>query len=79
MMFQAPTLYGTEDFLVKVPNSILNCLEEECTFYGTTCNEDMMTLCQELMSENAYQFTENPHDAVQLYINLREKIYALIS
>ncbi|KAJ8966616.1 hypothetical protein NQ314_003424 [Rhamnusium bicolor] len=74
MMYQVPILYDAENALISIPQDVISCLEEECTFHSTPCNEDMNILCREVISENNFNSQcEDPYDAVQLYLNLREK------
>lgn len=80
MMYQVPNLYGAENCLIPIPQNVISCLEEECTFYNTPCNEDMIILCKQIISENDLNpQCEDPYDAVQLYLNLRERVYEIIS
>lgn len=80
MMFQVPSLYGAANYLVPVPSNLINCLDEECVFLGTSCNKDVEDLCQELVLENNYNSSCNdPYDAVKLYVNLREIVYNALS
>lgn len=79
-MFDAPGLYGAENYLVQIPDTVMNCLEEECTFYGSSCNEDVKRMCEELISENNLLTSDDdPYEAVRLYINLRTYIYNMLA
>lgn len=79
-MFDAPGLYGAENYLVQIPETVMNCLEEECTFYGSFCNEDVKRMCEELISENNLLTSDDdPYEAVRLYINLRTYIYNMLA
>lgn len=80
MMFQVSNLYNTEDKLILVPQNVLNCLDEECKYYGCNCDKDVQELCKEIILENRYNSNVNdPYDGVKLYINLRAKIYDLLA
>ncbi|CAG9763650.1 unnamed protein product [Ceutorhynchus assimilis] len=79
MMFQIPSLYDAEDKLVAVPQEILNCLNEECLFYGTNCDKDVSDLCKELILEYGFDTDcKDPYDAFRLYKKLRSQIYNLL-
>lgn len=79
MMYQAPTLFGAKNSLIPVSQDIILILEEECTFYNIPCNEDMNTLCNNVILENNLNSKcYDPYDAVKLYLNLRKSIYEII-
>ncbi|KAJ8913061.1 hypothetical protein NQ315_006562 [Exocentrus adspersus] len=78
LMFQAPTLFGVENRLIRIPERTIDCLENECTFYCEPCSDDIMQLCRNVISENNLLLNEtitNPYDAVRLYIEIRTIIY----
>ncbi|KAJ8909939.1 hypothetical protein NQ315_005658 [Exocentrus adspersus] len=81
LMFQAPTLFGVENRLIRIPERTIDCLENECTFYCEPCSDDIMQLCRNVISENNLLLNEtitNPYDAVRLYIEIRTIIYQLL-
>ncbi|CAH0551685.1 unnamed protein product [Brassicogethes aeneus] len=79
IMFEAPYLYHCENCLVDIPAAVIENLEQECTFHTNQCDEDMKTLCEELILENNFSCSfSDPYEASQMYIKLKEKVYEII-
>lgn len=79
ILFEMPELYGAKDYLSKFPIQLADVLEEHCSRNEYACDEDVFHLCEDLVSEHGYRKTsDDPYDAVQLYINLRKKIYEIL-
>lgn len=78
-MYEAPTLYNTENCLIKLPGNIITILYEECLFYNNSCDEDIFALCRDIINENNYVISDDVYNATMLYINIRTKIYEILS
>jgi len=79
VMYSSPEIYGTRSSLYPVNNTKLNLCEEECLKKSTIpCNDDVFQLSCSLMIANGWNFSNDPLDAIELYVNLRRLILNLL-
>jgi hypothetical protein len=75
VMYRLPALYGTRDYLSHVlPDDIAVCMEE-CLFRELVpCDRDVYDMSILIMHENELDFPQDPDSAVELYLELRQRI-----
>ncbi|KAI7801287.1 hypothetical protein IRJ41_003539 [Triplophysa rosa] len=79
IMFMAPQLWGTEDFIVQ-PDSDLQIAQEACMFLSAIpCDEEVFDLCTILMEEQNLRFPSDRREAFELYVELRDAIRSQIT
>ncbi|KAJ8909288.1 hypothetical protein NQ315_008197 [Exocentrus adspersus] len=79
IMFEMPNLYEADSYLSEVPPMCLDIIEVECTRLQFPCDEDVYNVCNYIIDENLYRSsTTDPYVALQLYFNLRNKLYSLL-
>ncbi|KAK5648007.1 hypothetical protein RI129_002899 [Pyrocoelia pectoralis] len=79
IMYQMPELYNSKDYLIELPlNGLTDILEQECIRLNCACDQDVFDLCILFMTEHNYRVTDDPYDAIKLYINLRRNIYEVV-
>lgn len=74
IMYAVPHLYGSRDYLNTVPIDKVSFCLEECAFKDFPCNEDMLNICVDLMSEYNLSLSNDVYKTVELYIHLTELI-----
>lgn len=78
-MYNLPELYGTENFIGKLNDeTITSHCESECWFLTEPCDKDVFELCIIIMEEMGLVKAQNPYEAVNLYIKLRNNILLLL-
>lgn len=70
-MFEMPSLYQTQNYILEVPRFALSALSEHCTTHTYPCDEDFYNLCNILMIENHLTRQNDPHHATEVYQSLR--------
>lgn len=70
-MFEMPSYYQTQSYLIEVPSFALDSLSSDCIFQEYPCDEDFYHLCNILMVENNLTTEDDPYTAIDLYTNLR--------
>ncbi|KAA0719570.1 hypothetical protein E1301_Tti022423 [Triplophysa tibetana] len=80
IMFMAPQLWGTEDFIVQQDSDHLQIAQEACMFLSAIpCDEEVFDLCTILMEERNLRFSSDRRDAFELYVELRDAICSQIT
>ncbi|CAG9763543.1 unnamed protein product [Ceutorhynchus assimilis] len=74
LMYEVPSFYGAQSYLVPVPAFAIDELSSGCTFQEHPCDKDFHELCIILIEENQYVQNENPTDCVDLYKKLRNDL-----
>lgn len=70
-----PQLYNVRDYLCPVQGEHVNVCKTECIFREPIpCDQDVYSLCNDLMAELDLHLPEDPYQAVNLYMQLREAI-----
>lgn len=78
-MFHVPELYDVDDYTFEVNDNDLNLCKETATFRsGMPCDEDVYNLCVHFMAENDFNIAEDPYQAMDLYIALRQCFEAVL-
>uniref|UniRef100_A0A096M0Z2 Integrase core domain-containing protein n=1 Tax=Poecilia formosa TaxID=48698 RepID=A0A096M0Z2_POEFO len=74
MMYTVPQAYGTRDYLHSIDlNRVEACLEN-CVFKDFPCDEDVFSICVDLISEHNLDVTDDVFATTDLYIRLRQLI-----
>ncbi|XP_027858982.1 uncharacterized protein LOC114135683 [Xiphophorus couchianus] len=74
MMYTVPEVYGTRDYLHSIDlNRVETCLEN-CVFKDFPCDEDVFSICVDLISEHNLNVTDDVFATTDLYIRLRQLI-----
>lgn len=75
VMFQLPEVYGTRGYLKHVEQDRIDLCKEECQFTDEfPCDQDLFEYCCQTMITNRWEAPGNPEAALNLYMNLRERI-----
>ncbi|XDV33831.1 hypothetical protein PO909_004099 [Leuciscus waleckii] len=75
IMFMAPQLYGTEDFIVHQDRDDLQTAEDACLFLSAVpCDEEVFDLCTIFMEERHLSFPRDRQEALELYVELRNVV-----
>ncbi|KAB0795826.1 hypothetical protein PPYR_04655 [Photinus pyralis] len=75
VMYHMPEIYQSRDYLCKVSIEHINLCREFCAVIDEKpCDSDVYELSAILMAENQLALPENPYDAVDLYIILRDML-----
>lgn len=78
-MYTMPEIYGTRDYSCIVSDDVVAACVELTTLPDLpSCDADIRDLCLIIMEENELNFSSNPEDATELYLNLRRKILDLL-
>lgn len=73
--YTIPELYGTEDYLCPVAEEDLVRCEEHCTKrHGIACDDDLSTICTNIMAEKELQVPVDAYMAIDLYLLLRREL-----
>lgn len=79
VMHTVPELYGTEDYLCDVPEQeIVRCQQNCVSRSDIACDKDVHTLCTSIMAQNNLTVPTDAYVAIDLYIELREKLVRLL-
>lgn len=69
-MYEVPFLFGVEDQLLRIGENVIQCLEQECTFYNIPCVETVVELCRCVIAENNLPGNvTNSYEAVSYMLN----------
>ena len=80
-MYSAPELWDAEECSMPLDDFELGRLKGLCIFRSSVvCDPDVFDLCMSHIEDHRMQYPcENPMEAINLYLNLREAIKALLS
>ncbi|KAK2810384.1 hypothetical protein Q5P01_000407 [Channa striata] len=79
VMYSLPELYRTRDFLSPVEDEHVQLCKSECVFrLSVPCDPDVYELCNVIMAESHLSLPNDPYQAVNLYMSLREAIRAVL-
>ncbi|KAK2853351.1 hypothetical protein Q5P01_006012 [Channa striata] len=79
VMYSLPELYRTRDFLSPVEDEHVKLCKSECVFrLSVPCDPDVYELCNVIMAESHLSLPNDPYQAVNLYMSLREAIRAVL-
>lgn len=75
-----PELYDTRNYLQNVPEEEIEMAKEECIFYDKNipCDKDVFELCEIVLQEGEIELTQDPFDALNVYMYLRTKILEIL-
>lgn len=77
VMYALPELYRTRDFLSSVEDEHVQLCKDECIFrLAIPCDQDVYNLCNIFMVESHLTLPNDPYQAVNLYMHLRESVNA---
>ncbi|CAH1114742.1 unnamed protein product [Psylliodes chrysocephalus] len=79
IMYEMPSIYKTRSYMVGVPNFAIEALRSECKFLKYPCDQDVFDLCNILLVENNWEKGSDPHEAVDLYIQLRNVLKSILN
>ncbi|KAL3831998.1 hypothetical protein ACJMK2_005664 [Sinanodonta woodiana] len=75
VMYQTPTLYGTQNYQSFVPMEDIDTCRAECLFRETyPCDKEIFDLCAFIMEEERLAFPTDPYEGLDLYLFLRNNI-----
>lgn len=78
IMYMAPHLYGSDDYLYQCDGlDVQNC-QEECHVMTYPCDETVFELCCLLMQELHLHPPDDAEEARNLYLRLRQEIRNLL-
>lgn len=77
VMYEMPSLYGCDDYLLKIPSFAIDALQSECLFIETPCDKDFHELCCLVMEENNLIRPCDPYSGIDFYVTLRNKLLLL--
>lgn len=78
-MYLASHLWGAEDHLLPLNEDDLAVCKENCAFLNSVpCDIDVFDYCTSVMHERGLQLTSCPHQALELYITLRDTVRPII-
>lgn len=79
IMFSVPELYQATDHLCSVDEVAVEACATECTFrQPIPCDPDVYHLCNILMAESQLNVPDDPYQALNLYMHLRDVITAAL-
>jgi hypothetical protein len=79
VIYTVPELYDTKDYLCEVSANEVNGCHEQCTFRSNVaCDSDVFELCTIIMAEQNLNIPMDVYEALDLYLELRAAITALI-
>ncbi|CAK6976222.1 uncharacterized protein LOC119798927 [Scomber scombrus] len=79
LMYVASHLWGADDHLVPLNENDLAVCKENCTFLSfVPCDPDVFDFCTIVMYERGLQLSDGSHQAVDLYLTLRDIVHPLI-
>lgn len=74
-MYAVPQLYNVTDHLCPVQSDHLDVCKTECIFREPIpCDQDIYLLCIDFMVELDLHLPEDPYQAVNLYMRVRQTI-----
>lgn len=76
-MYEMPSLYGVNNYLLKIPSFVIEPLSSECTMVQVPCDKDFYDLCSILMVENNLVQSSDPYVTVDQYTKLRNMLIPL--
>lgn len=72
IMYEMPAFYEAQNYLMKLPDFAMEALQSQCVSLEYPCDRDVFELCNILLAENDWTKKENPFDAADLYVKLRD-------
>lgn len=79
VMYMFPELYSTNDCISPVDDADVQLCHANCTFRPTVpCDTDIYDLCNILMAESDLQLPNDAHQALNLYLHLRNVIISFL-
>ena len=79
IMYNVPSLYNANDCSIAVPEEEVQACRDECIFRDVCpFDEDVYTLCTQLMRENNWSLSNTLLGCTDLYLKLRDKIRQLV-
>ena len=79
VMYCVPALYNSRDCAVQIPMEEVQVCRDECTFRDIfPFDEDVYELSMNIMRDNNWTFPNNMLKCAELYLNLRQKVRALL-
>ncbi|XP_036066803.1 uncharacterized protein LOC118598288 [Oryzias melastigma] len=79
VMYMFPELYSTNDCVSPVDDADVQLCHANCTFRPTVpCDTDIYDLCNILMAESDLQLPNDAHQALNLYLHLRNVIISFL-
>ena len=82
LMYEAPELFDTEDYIVPVHQNYIDVCQESdyCKVKSAyPCCEEMLNLCVISMEEKGYSAPTDADEAVTLYLDLRPVVRSALS
>ncbi|KAK1172320.1 hypothetical protein AOXY_G4861 [Acipenser oxyrinchus oxyrinchus] len=77
VMYLLPELYRTYDYMSPIESVELQVCRSECTFrLPVPCDPDVYDMCNIVMAESHLDLPNEPYQALDLYIRLRNEINA---
>lgn len=74
-MYSVPELNNTDDYGCDVPGEEVQEGQQRCIFRSSVaCDTDIHNLCCHMMAQNNLQPPEDPYQAIDLYMELRNFI-----
>lgn len=79
-LFELPQLYGAQNYLVHMPEGVVDIIENDAEFVkrSQNCDSDVANLCNCLIEENGYIKDKDPYNALNLYTKLRVAVNRLL-
>ncbi|KAJ8321138.1 hypothetical protein KUTeg_001263 [Tegillarca granosa] len=79
IMYSIPELYSTDNYLCEIDDEEIEICKEHATFRsGLHCDEDIYNMCIQIIAENSLLIPKDPYQALDLYLELRQKIISLL-
>ena len=79
LLHKFPELNGTRDYLCEIDADDFETCMQDCVFRASvSCDGDIFEMCSIIMAENDLSFPEDPHNALQLYMTLRDEARAFL-
>lgn len=79
IMYSIPELYSTDNYLCEIDDEEIEICKEHATFRsGIHCDEDIYNMCIQIIAENSLLIPKDPDQALDLYLELRQKIISLL-
>lgn len=80
IMYNMPEIYGTRNYMLPITENKLEIARQDCLFLdeNVPCDEDVFELCEILLNEDGRLHPEDPYEAADTYLYLRNQLIDLL-
>lgn len=68
LMYAVPRLYGAQNFLLTADEMKIEICQEDCCFKDYPCDEDVFSLCMELMAEHNLAMSDKSLTSISEFV-----------